>query len=113
VVERALASRARALVLASNRRGARLERCDKDFAATLSELLPMIGVALLDGCCSTARTPSASAGRAFCRAALRTHAAPDGARLAGEDAEAQETRETSFLNPAAGMIFPDPRTMTD
>jgi len=48
VVERALVSRAQALVLASGREGARLEPHDKAFAATLSELLPMIGVTLLD-----------------------------------------------------------------
>ena len=49
VVERALVSRAQALVLASDRKGARVEPRDRDFAETLSELLPMIGVTLLDG----------------------------------------------------------------
>ena len=49
VVERALISRAQALVLASGREGAKLQPHDRDFAGTLAELLPMIGVMLLDG----------------------------------------------------------------
>jgi hypothetical protein len=48
VVERALASRARALVLASGRAGAAIAPGDGAFAGTLSELLAMIGVTLLD-----------------------------------------------------------------
>ena len=48
VVERALISRAQALVLASGRDEAGLQPHDRDFAAVLSELLPMIGVTLLD-----------------------------------------------------------------
>lgn len=49
VVERALVSRAQALVMASGRENARLEPEDKTFASALTDLLPMIGVALLDG----------------------------------------------------------------
>jgi DNA repair protein RadC len=49
VVERALVSRAQALVLASGRVGAKLESSDKAFAGTLADLLPLIGVTLLDG----------------------------------------------------------------
>jgi DNA repair protein RadC len=48
VVERALISRAQALVLASGREDVGLQPHDRDFTATLSELLPMIGVTLLD-----------------------------------------------------------------
>ena len=49
VIERALISRAQALVLACGREDVKLQPQDKDFAATLSELLPLIGVTLLDG----------------------------------------------------------------
>jgi len=49
VVERVLVSRAQALVMASCREGAQLEPADRAFAQALADLLPMIGVALLDG----------------------------------------------------------------
>jgi DNA repair protein RadC len=48
VVERALVSRAQALVMASGRENARLQPEDKAFASALTDLLPMIGVTLLD-----------------------------------------------------------------
>ncbi len=48
VVERALSSRAQALVMASGRENALLEPHDRAFAQTLAELMPMIGVTLLD-----------------------------------------------------------------
>jgi DNA repair protein RadC len=56
VVERALISRAQALVLASGREDARLQPHDRDFAGTLAELLPMIGVTLLDGLLMNGKT---------------------------------------------------------
>jgi DNA repair protein RadC len=49
VLERALSSRAQALVLAERRENAAQMPGDKAFAATLSDLLSMIGVALIDG----------------------------------------------------------------
>ncbi len=48
VVERALKSRAHALVIASARAEAAAHPVDRALAATLAELLPMIGVTLLD-----------------------------------------------------------------
>ncbi len=48
VVERALKSRAHALVIASARMDAAAHPADRTLAALLSELLPMIGVTLLD-----------------------------------------------------------------
>ena len=49
VVERALSSRAQALVMAERREGAEQLPGDREFAGTLSDLLSMIGVTLIDG----------------------------------------------------------------
>lgn len=48
VLERALQSRAQALVLAERREGAQQKPGDRDFADTLSGLLSLIGVTLID-----------------------------------------------------------------